>query len=319
MERHYDAEAVAALSKKEYAYTSQDGVKHEYTRYEAEQAQRKIERTIRKHKKRAAVKEGAGLDCVKEKQAIGQWQAVARDFVKQTGLRRDYAREYVGVERTLFNPTQSQPRGSNKKSENDFSAGSPRPVNSIADFKKAEVPVSMEEAMKQVNPNFKKGFAYQNNCQRCAPTYEAIRRGYDVLAKPTTAKSKEELSSDKLADYEHNGFASMYKNPDIISADINKQIGKVEIEKQMQEWGNGARCTIFVFWKKYEGGHIFIAEQVNDKTLFIDPQTNKVYNENIFDKVQLAYTKIFRTDNLEFSDEIIECCFNRKEGENKRK
>ena len=319
MERHYDAEAVAALSKKEYAYTSQDGVKHEYTRYEAEQTQRKIERQIRRYKKRVAVFESAGLQNPEAKARLGEWQAVARDFVKQTGLRRDYAREYVGVERTLFNPTQSQPRGSKAKTENDFSAGSPRPVNSIADFKKAEVPVSMEEAMKQANPNFKKGFKYQYNCQRCAPTYEALRRGYDVLAKPTTAKSESSLSTDKLADYENNGFSSMYKNPDIINADIDRHIGKTEIEQQMQEWGNGARCEIYVRWKKWGGGHIFVAEQINNKTIFIDPQTNTIYNENIFAKAQLAYTKIFRTDNLEFSDKIIECCFNRKTGKEKRK
>ena len=113
MSRHYDAEAVAALSKKEYAYTSQDGEKHEYTRYEAEQAQRRIERQIRRYKKRVAVFESAGLQNPEAKARLGEWQAVARDFVKQTGLRRDYAREYVGVERTLWNQGQAQPRGSN--------------------------------------------------------------------------------------------------------------------------------------------------------------------------------------------------------------
>ncbi len=118
MERHYDAEAVAALSKKEYAYTDASGVKHEYTRYEAEQAQRKIERQIRRYKKRIATYEAAGLENPEAKQKLGEWQAVARDFVKQTGLRRDYAREYVGVERTLFNQRQAQPRGNAPKEKN---------------------------------------------------------------------------------------------------------------------------------------------------------------------------------------------------------
>nr|MBP3282890.1 hypothetical protein [Treponema sp.] len=199
-----------------------------------------------------------------------------------------------------------------KKEEENFYAGTPRPVKSIADFKKLELPASIETALKQANPNFSKGFKYQNNCQQCAPTYEALRRGYDVVAKSTPAKSKYELSNDKLADYENNGFASMYKNPKIITADIYNHIGKAEIEEQMQEWGNGARCTIFVLWKKL-GGHIFMAEQIDNKTVFLDPQINKIYNENVFDKAQLSYTKIFRTDNLEFSDEIIDCCYNRKE------
>lgn len=51
------------------------------------------------------------------KQKLGEWQAVARDFTRQTGLRRDYAREHVGVQRTLWNPTQSQPRGSKEPKE----------------------------------------------------------------------------------------------------------------------------------------------------------------------------------------------------------
>ncbi len=89
--------------------------KHEYTRYEAEQTQRKIERTIRKYKKRVAVFESAGLANPEAKARLGEWQAVARDFVKQTGLRRDYAREYVGVERTLFNQGQAQPKGTAPK------------------------------------------------------------------------------------------------------------------------------------------------------------------------------------------------------------
>ena len=234
MERHYDAEAVAALSKKEYAYTSQDGVKHEYTRYEAEQAQRKIERMIRKYKKRVAVFESAGLQNPEAKARLGEWQAVARDFVKQTGLRRDYAREYVGVERTLWNQGQAQPRGTKAiiAKENDFLAGSPRPVNSIADFKTLDTPVSVENAMKQANPNFKKGFKYQYNCQRCAPTYEALRRGYDVLAKPTTASKKEELLADKFTNYQTNAFSLMYKNAEVLRA---KGTGVEDIKKSMQE------------------------------------------------------------------------------------
>ena len=54
----------------------------------------------------------AGLQNPEAKARLGEWQAVARDFVKQTGLRRDYAREYIGVERTLWNQGQAQPRGS---------------------------------------------------------------------------------------------------------------------------------------------------------------------------------------------------------------
>ena len=55
-----------------------------------------------------------------------------------------------------------------------------------------------------------------------------------------------------------------------------------------------------------------MAEQVDGKTLFLDPQSNKVYDEHIFKETKMGRTKYFRTDNLDFNDNILECCLNRK-------
>ena len=183
-----------------------------------------------------------------------------------------------------------------------------RPVKSISDFKRTEDLLSIEEALKQVNPNYKKGFEWQNNCQRCCPTYEAIRRKFDVLAKPIPAKTKAELLLDKYTNYENNGFALMYKDADVITA---KGFGKNEITQAMKDWGNGARCEICIVRKDWSS-HVFMAEQIEGKTIFIDPQTNTVYDETVFDTVKKTYTKYFRTDNLDFNDNIIDCCLNRK-------
>lgn len=187
--------------------------------------------------------------------------------------------------------------------------GYAKPVNSIEDLKTMDTPLSIEEALKQVNPNYKKGFEWKHNCQRCCPTYEAIRRKYDVLAKPTQAKTLEELKLDKYANYENDGFALMYKDAEVIKA---KGFGKNEILQAMKEWGDGARCEICIV-KKDWGAHVFMAEQVEGKTIFLDPQTNKVYSESVFDNVRKTYTKYFRTDNLDFNDNIIDCCLNRKD------
>ena len=188
--------------------------------------------------------------------------------------------------------------------------GVPQPVHSLDDFKTMKTPLPLEKALKQTNPNYGKGFGWENNCQRCCPTYEAIRRGYDVIAKPTPAKNKTELNSDKFSDYNKNGFAMMYKNADVINA---KGVGKNEIKKSMKEWGDGSRCEICVVWKDNGGGHVFMAEQVDGKVLFLDPQSNKVYDESVFDKAKKTYTKYFRVDDLDFNDNIIDCCLNRKE------
>lgn len=208
-----------------------------------------------------------------------------------------------------FNELIDEADGVEPGSVGSGEVGTPKPVNSIDDFKKMDTPLSVEDALKQVNPNFSKGFEWQNNCQRCCPTYEAIRRGYDVVAKPTTAKSATEILTDKFTNYDKNAFALMFKNADVITA---KGFGKNDIVEAMKSWGDGSRCEICVVWKDYSA-HVFIAEQVNGKTLFLDPQSNRVYDESIFKQTKMNMTKYFRIDNLDFNDNIIECCLNRKE------
>lgn len=68
------------------------------TQYEAEQNLRALERGIRKHKLEVDALEAVGEDATVERQRLGAWQAKARDYCKETGLRRDYSREYVGTE-----------------------------------------------------------------------------------------------------------------------------------------------------------------------------------------------------------------------------
>lgn len=67
------------------------------TQYEAEQNLRALERGIRKHKLEVDALEATGLDATAERQRLGAWQAKARDYCKQTGIQRDYSREYVGT------------------------------------------------------------------------------------------------------------------------------------------------------------------------------------------------------------------------------
>jgi hypothetical protein len=63
--------------------------------YDGTQYQRRIERAIRKAKREAAAVEAAGLDAFEENQRVLELQATMRDFVNQTGLKRQYPREQV--------------------------------------------------------------------------------------------------------------------------------------------------------------------------------------------------------------------------------
>ena len=49
---------------------------------------------------------------------------------------------------------------------------------------KQGLPMAQTEAMKGANPRYNLDLSYKINCQRCVPTYEMRRRGYDVAANP---------------------------------------------------------------------------------------------------------------------------------------
>ena len=91
-EKHYTQDDLDELSAQKVSYNGEA-----ISRYEGEQKLRHIERNIRFYKKKAAIDEAAGLDNTKARLKIGEWQARARDFTKQTGIARDSAREYVGT------------------------------------------------------------------------------------------------------------------------------------------------------------------------------------------------------------------------------
>ena len=312
MERHYDAEAVEALSKKEIEYTDKNGEKHELTRYEAEQTQRKIERTIRRYKKRVAVAEGAGLDAGNAKTRLGEWQAVARDFCKQTGLRRDYAREYVGVERTLWNPTQSQPRGSKVDVSGDISINETniskygKDVDKI-DFESTRIAKAMNFSKAdngKPNPNFEKEGG-DINCQTCVAAFYARTLGYNVQARTRVNN----VYMNALA---HN-TALAYT--DIRTGEPPKYIlPNVSTKQECFDWlhNNLQEGKLYSFqfdWRKGGFGHIVnIWKNNNGNIVLYDPQKKGRYiqkNLSIQD-VYLDTINIHSIKLLNLSDCILD-------------
>lgn len=78
------------VRRKNYEYNGK-----ELTEYEATQTQRYIERQIRKYKREIAGLDAAGLDSTQSKGLLKKWQERQRDFIDQTGLKRDWQRERV--------------------------------------------------------------------------------------------------------------------------------------------------------------------------------------------------------------------------------
>jgi hypothetical protein len=92
MAEHYTEKDLDEIANEEVSYNGQ-----KMTRYEGEQKLRGIERNIRKYKRQALTESAGGVDNTKARQKIGEWQASARDFTKQTGIARDSAREFIGT------------------------------------------------------------------------------------------------------------------------------------------------------------------------------------------------------------------------------
>ena len=94
MEKHYTEKKLDEMESKKVTYNDE-----ELSLYDGEQKLRGIERNIRYYKRKALTQEVAGVDNTQARRKIGEWQAVARDFTKQTGIARDSAREYIGTPR----------------------------------------------------------------------------------------------------------------------------------------------------------------------------------------------------------------------------
>lgn len=65
------------------------------TEYEASQKQRAIERNIRRWKREYTAMEAAGLDTSEAAAKLSRWQKTQKDFISQTGLKRQADREWV--------------------------------------------------------------------------------------------------------------------------------------------------------------------------------------------------------------------------------
>lgn len=86
----YTKDELEQFNAKNYEY---NGV--QMTEYEATQKQRYIERQIRRWKREEQGMKAAGLPTEEAKAKIAHWNRVQKDFLKQTGLKRQYDREWV--------------------------------------------------------------------------------------------------------------------------------------------------------------------------------------------------------------------------------
>lgn len=143
---------------------------------------------------------------------------------------------------------------------------------------------TIEDDLIAVNPDFLLISGTDTNCYSVVYAYEARRCGLDVIAIP----GETILGKDVLSGFQNLKFAGYTKE---------------KIEKEMKEFGDGARMEILVTWKSNpKKSHVFIAEQINGKTYFIAPQRHLVDCSDYFDDAENILAT--RIDNALFSNNL---------------
>lgn len=90
-QRTWTPEQLNKLDEPDYFYNGK-----RLTEYEATQQQRYIERQIRRWKREQACMRAADLSTDDAAAKLARWQQTQRDFLRQTGLKRQYDREQIG-------------------------------------------------------------------------------------------------------------------------------------------------------------------------------------------------------------------------------
>jgi hypothetical protein len=156
---------------------------------------------------------------------------------------------------------------------------------------------TIDQALKDTNPNYTQGHEWQTNCQRCVYAYEMGRRGYDVEAEPRIMKGKDDVASNWRNIMENQTWEKM----------PSRNTAK-KISDTMNGYGDGARAVVYVVWKGARSAHVFMAEQQGGKTVYMDPQTGRHVNiDNYLNSAIKGRTEISRIDNLKPSDYIKGC------------
>ena len=164
---------------------------------------------------------------------------------------------------------------------------------------------SIDNCCQTVNPKYGESDEYQTNCQRCVVTYEARRRGFDVVAKPSLG------NDDPLKDtYGKDGWANVFENGEKDLIHIDDSSGKKalnDISSKMQEFGDGSRAIAKVSFTD-KSAHAFNVEQVNGETKFIDSQISLTDCSVYFDMgIRKGHTLLLRVDDKKFTSLVEKC------------
>lgn len=163
----------------------------------------------------------------------------------------------------------------------------------------AEHTCGRTDPVNDTNPNYGKNTYPEQwdwNCQRCVPAAALVKMGWLVEAKPC-------LGTNDPWKYEwDNVFVGMQNS-------YTRWNTRTELENLMRSWGDGAIAEVYVEWK---GGnaHVFMAEQIDGKTVFTCPQTHDP-NYDPFPHVQRGSGRAYRIDDKTPNPALVERYFSK--------
>ena len=211
------------------------------------------------------------------------------------------------VEKDNFqNATKKELIASGKISENETKKAALARIRNDEFVLPEKTKISHEIALSGTNPNYASGKEYQTNCQRCVPTYEMRRRGYDVEALGNFDKNFGNLVN--IQKMWESGDQDMYLN-----FRLNKDTRKFEnlnislFKEYLKNIEPGERHQIGWVWRGREG-HTIIVENVKGSLKFIDPQTSKIRNLKQFQDWTSRAEGMFwglRIDDREISQDML--------------
>jgi len=152
---------------------------------------------------------------------------------------------------------------------------------------------TVEVALAGTNPKFdiiEPGNMYNKNCQRCVQAYELRRRGYDVEARPKP------IGIDK---YERSNAIFVNANGQPLHFAYN--LSERTIKQMVRDVGEGARHIIYTQWQS-GGAHVFIAENINGTTRYVDPQSNEIDVSYYFKQSVPEKFGLLRIDNAKITN-----------------
>lgn len=170
---------------------------------------------------------------------------------------------------------------------------------------------TVDEDLKKTNPNYVAGRngVYENNCQRCVPSFLLRRQGFDVVAQPEWYGKNEGVEKILKKTPNHIYRRKDGSIPQMRNTNSSTTFGRAEIEAYMADLKDGAMCEIKCTWANKEdevnNGHVFIAEKKDGKIRYIDPQNGEEDVSRYFEKMKERMTYFWRIDDTTIDDEYL--------------